>query len=300
MATPHATMRYMPYTTNPHMPQVRMDAVKMHRKGHSMRSVARHFGYNVSTISKWITKAPDDARKTIPTESSRPHTQPNALQQSTIDVIIELRLKRHRCAEVIHHQVNQLGIIVSLSSVKRVLKRAGLLREKSKWKKYHAPIPRPVAAYPGALVQLDTIHIQPYCTKKRFYIYTLIDVYSRWAHAWVSETISSGITLSFLQRAQQESGFTFNMLQTDHGPEFSQSFTAHSGIPHRHSRVRKPNDNSHIERFNRTIQEECLYYIKQEPQAYQKSIALWLPYYNNEREHLGLNFLSPSKVLLSS
>ena len=79
-------MRYMPYTTNPHMPQVRMNAVKMVRKGHSMRSVARHFGYNVSTISKWVKRAPDDGRRTIPTQSSRPHTQPHALPQAVIDL----------------------------------------------------------------------------------------------------------------------------------------------------------------------------------------------------------------------
>lgn len=290
----------MPYTSNPHMPQVRMDAVKMVRKGHSMRSVARHFGFNVSTISKWMQRAPDDGRKTIPTISSRPHTQKHALPQSTVDLILELRLKRHRCAEVVHYQINQIGISVSLSSVKRVLKRAGVLREKSKWKKYHQPIPRPVAAYPGALVQLDTIHIQPFRTKNRFYIYTLIDVYSRWAHAWVSKKLSAGITISFLHQAQEKSDFEFTMLQTDHGPEFSKWFTTHAGVNHRHSRVRKPNDNAHVERFNRTIKEECLYYIKQEPEVYQQSIDDWLPYYNNERAHLSLDFLSPSQVLPSS
>ena len=290
----------MPYTTNPHLPQVRMDAVKMVRKGHSMRSTALHFGYNVSTISKWCKRAPDDSRRTIPTQSSRPHTQPHALPQSTIDVILELRLKRHRCAEIVHYQINQMGISVSLSSVKRVLKRAGVLRKKSQWKRYHQPIPRPVAAYPGALVQLDTIHIQPFRSKKRFYIYTLIDVYSRWAHAWVSQKLSAGITVSFLRQAQHQSGFAFTMLQTDHGPEFSTWFTSHAGINHRHSRVRKPNDNAHIERFNRTMKEECLYYTKREPLIYQQSIDDWLPYYNNEREHLSLDFLSPSQVLPSS
>jgi len=290
----------MPYTTNPHMPQVRMNAVKMVRKGHSMRSVARHFGYNVSTISKWVKRAPDDGRRTIPTQSSRPHTQPHALPQAVIDLIVELRLERRRCAEVIHHEMAQMGIQISLSSVKRILKRAGLLKEKSKWKKYHKPVPRPVVAYPGALVQLDTIHIQPLLKKPRFYIYTLLDVYSRWAYACVSKKISAGRTVSFLKRAQDTADFEFSMLQTDHGPEFSSWFTKHAGIQHRHSRVRKPNDNAHLERFNRTIQEECLYGIAETPRMYQEAIDLWLPYYNNERAHLSLNFLSPSQVLPSS
>jgi transposase InsO family protein len=282
------------------MPQVRMDAVKMVRKGHSMRSVARHFGYNVSTISKWVQRAPDDARRTIPTVSSRPHTQPNALPQQIINLIIELRLKRRRCSEVIHYELQQMGVQVSLSSVKRVLKRAGLLKEKSKWKKYHIPVPRPVAAYPGALVQLDTIHIQPLLQQKRFYIYTLLDVYSRWAYAWVSQKLSAGKTVLFLQQAVTHASFEFQMLQSDHGPEFSPWFTKHAGVQHRHSRVRKPNDNAHLERFNRTIQEECLYGIEQVPAVYQEAIDHWLPYYNNERPHLGLNFLSPSQVLPSS
>lgn len=289
----------MPYTTNPHMPQVRMDAVKMVREGHSMRSVARHFGYNVSTISKWVKRAPDDGRKTIPTESSRPLTQPHALPQSTIDLIVALRLQRRRCAEVIHHEVTQMGIEVSLSSVKRVLKRADLLKKKGK-KRYAQSAPRPVVAYPGALVQLDTIHIQPFRTTQRFYIYTLLDVYSRWAFAWVSQKLSTGITMSFLRKAQHTATFNFTMLQTDHGPEFGSWFKLNAGVLHRHSRVRKPNDNAHLERFNRTIQEECLYYIKQTPEDYQSAIDDWLPYYNNERAHLSLNFLSPSQVLPSS
>lgn len=276
-----------------------MDAVKMVRKGYSMRCVARHFGYNVSTISKWFKRAPDDARRTIPTLSSRPHSQPHALPRPIVDLIVELRLKKHRCSEVIHYELTQMGIQVSLSSVKRTLRRQGLLRQKKR-RKMHKHIPRPFVENPGDLVQLDTIHIQTLIGRKRFYIYTLLDVCSRWAYAWVSRKISAGRTVTFLQQAMERSTFEFHMLQSDHGPEFSSWFTNHAGVQHRHSRVRKPNDNAHLERFNRTIQEECLYYLKQEPEVYQDAIDEWLPYYNNERPHLGLNFLSPSQVLPSS
>lgn len=290
----------MPYPTIPHISQVRMDAVKLFRKGWSMRKVARHMGFNVSTISRWVEKAPDDARRTIPTLSSRPHHHPHALPQATVDLICELRLKRKRCSEVIHYELTQMGIEVSLSSVKRVLHRAGLLKEKSKWKKYRRNEPRPDVASPGDLVELDTIHIVPFISKKRFYIYTLLDVCTRWAFAWVSPKLSAGTSVHFLHRAQEQAPFDFAMIQSDNGPEFSSWFTGHAGILHRHSRVRKPNDNAHLERFNRTIQEECLYYLKQEPKAYQKAINLWLPYYNDDRPHLGLDFLTPSQVLRRS
>ena len=293
-------MRYMPYPTIPHISQVRMDAVKLFRKGWSMRKVARHMGFNVSTISRWVRKAPDDTRRIIPTMSCRPHHHPHALPQATVDLICELRLRRKRCSEFIHYELTQMGVEVSLSSVKRVLHRAGLLKEKSKWKKYRHNEPRPDVASPGDLVELDTIHIVPFISKKRFYIYTLLDVCTRWAFAWVSPKLSAGTSVHFLHRAQEQAPFDFTMIQSDNGPEFSSWFTGHAGIQHRHSRVRKPNDNAHLERFNRTIQEECLYYLKQEPETYQKAIKLWLPYYNDDRPHLGLDFLTPSQVLQRS
>lgn len=290
----------MPYPTIPHISQVRMDAVKLVRKGWSIRKVARHFGFEPSTVSRWVKKAPDDARQIIPTRSSRPHHHPSALPQGTVDLIRELRLKKNRCSEVIHYELTQMGIDVSLSSVKRVLKRSGLLTEKSKWKKYRLNEPRPPVEQPGDLVELDTIHIVPYIGKSRFYIYTLLDVCTRWAYAWVSPKLSAGTSVTFLQSARQKAPFDFSMIQSDNGPEFSSWFTSHAGIAHRHSRVRKPNDNAHLERFNRTIQEECLYYVKQEPDTYQEAIHLWLPYYNDERPHLGLDFLTPSQVLRRS
>ena len=287
----------MPYTSNPHIHRVRRKAVEQVDSGWSIRRTACHFGVHHTTVMRWVEKAKCTSKWCLQTESSRPHSHPHALPQSTVDLIIELRLKRRRCAEVIHHEITQMGIAVSLSSVKRVLRRSGLVKQKSKWKKYHKPIPRPRVENPGALVQLDTIHILPLLTKKRFYIYTLLDVYSRWAYAWVSQKLSAGKTVAFLKKAQEQATFDFHMLQTDHGPEFSKWFTSHAGIQHRHSRVRKPNDNAHLERFNRTIQEECLYGIREEPLIYQAANEDWLPYYNDERPHLSLEFLSPSQVV---
>ncbi len=207
---------------------------------------------------------------------------------------MDLRSKHRRCAEVIHHLLKEQGTVTSLSSVKRVLKRKGLLKEKSKWKKYHVSPKRPEVTVAGDLVQIDTIHIHTF-TGERFYIYTLLDVHSRWAHAKVSPKITAGRTLQFLEEAKSRAPFDFKMLQTDHGPEFAKWFTKHARQSHRYSRVRKPNDNAHLERFNRTIQEECLYYLKQHPKTYQAAINQYLPFYNNERPHLALNFLSPSQ-----
>jgi len=233
----------------------------------------------------------------LQTKSSRPHHHPKELPQDIIEAIVTERLKHNRCAEVVHEDLKEQGIKVSLSSVKRTLKRHSLIKEKSPWKRYRPHIPRPLALYPGALVQLDTIHLaRPDGT--RYYIYTLIDLYSRFAYAEYTERFSQANSLKFVVKAQKIAGFRFKVVQTDNGPEFGKWFSdmlGYKGTRLRHSRVRKPNDNAHIERFNRTIQEECeKIWIEKELQT---RITAYLDYYNNERRHLGIGLKRPMEVV---
>ncbi|PJA68167.1 hypothetical protein CO157_00795 [Candidatus Peregrinibacteria bacterium CG_4_9_14_3_um_filter_49_12] len=100
----------------------------------------------------------------------------------------------------------------------------------------------------------------------------------------------------------EASTFTVRMLQSDHGAEFSKHFSkqllAHD-IAHRHIHVRSPAENGHLERFNRTIQEECLNRIPKTLKAYRKAIPEYLEFYNTERPHMGLEMLTPLKVMQS-
>jgi transposase InsO family protein len=278
-----------------------MKAVVLVKKGWSIRRVARYFGFSHGAVINWIKKAPRDCRgrnAVIPTLPSRPKTHPNELKKEKVDAIVSQRKKHNRCAEIVHRELKNQGIIVSLSSVKRTLKRQGLIRHRSPWKRWHFSEERPVAILPGDLVQIDTIHFV--IGNKRFYVYTLIDLASRWAYAKVSLRINTWNSLSFVKEALKHSGFNFKMIQSDHGSEFSVWLTEHLGklgIAHRHIRVRKSNDNGHIERFNRTLQEECLNKVSYNPKSFQNAINIYMPYYNKERLHLGINFKTPQQVV---
>lgn len=286
----------MAYSKNPFLPRVRMAAVLLVRSGWSVRKTARRMGVSPGTVSKWMQKAPRDGREGIPTKSSRPHASPNAIDCVTEEAIIEERKRTGRCGQVIHEVLRRRGIVVSLSTVQRVLDRHGLTKSYSPWKRRHASDPRPEITSPGALVELDTIHIMVRAPI-RIYVYALIDVCSRWAWAWTSERINVWQSVAFVRRVQTIAPFPFAMLQSDHGPEFSQHFSERIGIPHRHSRVRKPNDNAHIERFNRTIQDECLRRLVPDVRRYNAALKLWLPYYNSERLHMGINYQTPVEKL---
>lgn len=295
----------MPYTTNPHIGKVRAKAVRLIKEdGWSRRAVARHLGVSHSTVVRWMQKAPKDFTSIydIPTESSRPKTSPNRIDRAIEDRIVEIRLERGRCAQVIHAQLKREDITVSLSTVKRVLDRRGLIKKRSPWKKTFQSGERPKALHPGQLVQMDTVHIMQN-KRKRMYIFTMIDVHSRWAYAKASQDLSALRALRMVYQAQQNAQFPFQCVQSDHGPEFGKRFSDRMeklGIRHRHSRVRKPNDNAHVERFNRTIQEEMYQEIiqyKSKLNTLNRRISTYLEYYNTERLHLGIDCRTPMEVV---
>jgi transposase InsO family protein len=290
----------MSYSKNPNLPKVRAEAVKMVRAGQSTRAVARHFGFAQSTIVKWCKKVPQDfyQYRVIPTESSRPKHHPKELSGETVRRILELRAETRRGAEFIHCPMKRDGVAVSLSSVKRTLGRHGLTKY-SKWKKWHQSIPRPLPEAPGLLLEADTIH-DGRKDGTELYIYTLLDVHSRWAYAYPAARIGVAGGASFVLAAQAAAPFRFKTVQTDHGPEFSTWFTkklAEGQTAHRYTRIRKPNDNAHIERFNRTIQEECILRLPRKLTIWQREIPEYVRYYNEDRPHMGLGWLTPAEKL---
>jgi transposase InsO family protein len=286
----------MPYTTNPKMPRIRREAAHLVRKGWSTRKVARHFGFSQSVIVKWFKKSFQYGYHSIPTQSSRPHHHPRELKENIIEKIIEIRLKNGRTSEVVHQELLNQGIKVSLNSVRRTIDRHGLMKKRSPWKRYHPHVDRPYSLQPGDLVQLDTIH-RMISEKKRLYVYVLLDVYSRWVYAWATEKMNGATSLRFVIEAEAEAPFRFAMLQSDHGPEFGRWFVSQIKKSHRYTRIGKPNDNAHIERFNRTLQEECLDKVPNDVKKINCALKKYLQYYNHERLHLGISLRTPIQLI---
>lgn len=206
------------------------------------------------------------------------------------------RLARNRCAEVVHQGLVNDGIRVSLSTVKRTLERHRLVRKRSPWKRHHPHVTRPLPEHPGSLVQFDTIH-RMIDAKKRLYVYVAIDVCSRWAYAKTYARMNGRTTLRFLSEAEARAPFSFDMLQSDHGPEFSSWFIARAERAHRYTRIGKPNDNAHIERFNRTLQEECLDQVPPNVRQMNRALKRYLPEYIGTRLHMGIGLKTPLQYL---
>jgi len=288
----------MAYTTNPSLPRVRQQAADLVRRGWSARKVGRYLGFHHTAVMKWVRKAKVIGYHEIPTKSSRPKHHPRQLPNELVWKIFHKRIQTKRCAEVVYEELRMEGVDVSLSSVKRTLDRTGLLNKRSPYKRYHPHVDRPKTLKAGDLVQMDTIHLM-ISEKKRIYVFVLLDVYSRWVYAKAYEKMNAATSVRFLFEAQQKANFPFEMIQTDHGPEFGKWFVERVSKNHRYSRIGKPNDNAHIERFNRTLQDECLDKCQRKVSTINEFLKNYIPYYNTKRLHLGINLKTPHQLVPS-
>ena len=285
----------MPYTTNEKVGRVRIQAIRMLESGKTTREVARYLGYAQSTIVKW-NKRKYEAwhQQELPTRSSRPHRSPRRTPRDIEAMIVGVREETKRCSEVVYETLKARGVAVSLSTVKRVLSRYGCLKKRSPWKKRRIYPLRPDIAKQGNLVEFDTVHfVDKY--GKRTYVFTALDVYSRFAYARWYAKANTHTSIAFLKQVRKYFPFPIHCIQTDNGPEFGKWFTDHCKTKHRHNHPRSPNENGHLERFNRTLQEEipkhklCIYH--------KADVSKFLKYYNTKRMHMGINFKTPAQML---
>ncbi len=319
----------MAYSSNPNLPKARAIAMQLLvREQLPVYVVANRCGVSRSTIWRWKRKwetlnahvqfdNPNRLGRAysrmnhlhrcawhIPTESSRPRGHAWAIPNDVIRVVLTARKQLQRCAEVVWHHVTTLfGLSVSLSSVRRILRRHHCFDGARKKRVRPDNLHRPRVTAPGELVQTDTIHhVDPF-TGRKLYYYTVIDLYTRMAYAVPSRHLGAGLAARVVLDAQTAFGFPCAMVQADNGPEYSRFFEQtlkRNGIATRHSRLHRPNDNAHIERFNRTIQTECLgyYWRKSVPLSRQQArLTAWLACYNTERIHLGIQMQTPAEML---
>lgn len=162
-----------------------------------------------------------------------------------------------------------------------------------------------MAEYPGHCVALDTV--EKVSAGRRRYVITAEDLFGRFAFAWGTQSHASLAATEFFERFRRLLPFPIAFVLTDNGSEWQKHFAAalaELAITHYHTYPRTPKMNSHIERFNRTIQEEFLDYhvwlLFEDLDGFNRTLMDWLIWYNTRRVHFAFgNKLSPVQFLVS-
>ena len=218
----------MSYNNTKLQEKARYNAIKEVKSGRKIAQVARRYGCFRSTIYRWLKKYQtmldnhEIGLRTqyLPTISSRPKNSPRSLDNSIVKQIIAIRIETKRCAEVVWMEAKNRGLDISLSSVRRIIKRAHLERAKSKWYRYRKFTKRPYVDRPGTLVEVDTVHFYHPITKERKYATSVVDVYSRMAFVYFHDNMQQYHSVKAVLLARKKFGFRFETVQTDNGSEF--------------------------------------------------------------------------------
>lgn len=159
------------------------------------------------------------------------------------------------------------------------------------------------AEHPGHIVALDTV--ERFVNGLHRYIITCEDIHSRISFAWGTTSHASKAAEEFFERWIQVFPYPTTFVLTDNGSEFKKHFATRLHklqITHYHTYPRTPKMNAHVERFNRTIQEEFVDYhhaLLRDTDHFNEKLMDWLIWYNTKRVHYAFkNLLSPVQYLL--
>jgi len=277
----------------------------------NVAETARYFGISRKCLHKWLSRFNPKVIQSLEEESRRPNHlrtwQVSPAQEDRIKVIRRRHLAWGKKKLSILYK-KEYGESISTWKVERVVRKHHLypdptLHQKlSKRRKHQGKRVRihtlDTSSYaPGKLWHIDTVIIDWYGTRRS--IITALEDKTKLAYARVYKNHSSRSAADFLKRLVYLSNGDINVIHSDNGSEFAGEFEKASqdlSIFQVYSRVRTPNDNPALERFNRTIQDEWLALSEvglDDIEEANSDLTNWLVEYNFERPHQSLDYQTP-------
>jgi transposase InsO family protein len=242
--------------------------------------------------------------------SRRPKTSPNQTSKEIENKIFDLKILSHG-ALMIHGVLLRENIKVSVPTISHILnERKEISRKERKRlnphnKRYELPIP-------GQRLQMDVKYVPHKVEGKKAYTYVAIDECTRWRFAYAFDSLDQGTTVKFLNMLKEACPFPIACIQTDNGFEFTYRLTPHmkdyvhlmsqwcsdNNVVHRCIPPGVKELNGKVERSHR-IDEQYFYWKAPDKclRTFNEKLTEWLNYYNEERPHYGINFLTPVEKL---
>jgi len=270
----------------------------LHEQGCSLAELSRRFGIPRPVLSGWWARYRQAGIAGLRVHSRRPQRSPRRLSAAVEQRILRLRRRGWGPARI------GMALRLGHSSVHRILLRHGRNR-------LQRPVRRAVLRYeksrPGELLHLDLKYLPGLDNPRQEYEYAAIDDFSREAVAWITPERTTRAAVAFLERVLAQLPYRIEAVMTDNDLVFTMRHAYFSqyqtrfeqacrswGIQHRLLRPHAPESNGKVERFIKTVDEEC--FAVRRPRRSQARIRVleeFLWYYNHERPHLSLGGLTP-------
>lgn len=276
---------------------------------------AKHFSIAPKTFYKWYKRFDNGKVKLLEDQSKKPiNTRKWEVTPNEECRIMKLR-KAHMYwgkKKIVKLYFKTYGEKITPHKVQLVINAHNLYPDKAKTEKQRLKLKRAklnkkkriqeleIKDEHWFLVHLDTIVI--YWGSIKRYILTACDHHGKIAYARMYTTKSSRSAKDFLYRLHYLIDADIINIQTDNGSEFYHEFEQalkQLEIEHYFSRPRTPKDNSIVEKFNQTLEQEWLDNGNFTPniKEFNQNITKWIEEYNFIRPHQSLDYMTPYEYL---
>lgn len=289
-----------------------------HYYKYGWKSTVDAFGIGKSTLYDWRKTFELSGKKPISLvpKSTRPHrTRTMTTDYRLVEFIKQMRKEYGNVGKdiikpILDEYAKDLGIpSIGKTTIAKIIRRRRFTfekrvkyRRKTKYSKLRTR-KSPKVTRPG-FIQMDSIVV--YVNKERHLFMSVIDIYTKYALVTKAKTLSSVNAKRVFKDFVAVNPTCIHTVQTDNGSEFLAHFHKYLeelNITHKFIYPRLVKVNSIVERFNRTVQEECirrsdeLYY---DTEAFEKKLTKYLYWYNYKRPHYALGYMSPIQFINSN
>lgn len=279
-------------------PMFRAKLMALHQQGVPLTTLSADFEVAREVLGRWWARYQAGDLEALRPQSRRPHHSPTRTSPAVARRILRLRTRRLSAVRIAH----ALGI--GHSTVQRVLERWGA----SQLPRPPRPQPRRYEKQrPGELLHLDLKYLPALRNARHDFEFAAVDDFSREAVVAIHTDQTSAVAAAFLEQVVATLPYRIEAVLTDNAFAFTMRHALHAdrltrfqqvcatlGIRHLVLRPYAPQSNGKVERFFRTVNDECLHVRPLFTfKARSRAVEEFVWYYNHERPHLSLGGMTP-------
>jgi putative transposase len=273
--------------------------------GFSIKEALKRLDIPSSTYYRWRAKYRKTGVGALEDKRPIPKRQWNALLEEEESRVLTIANDNPEwsCREISFHITDHEDFTVSESSVYRVLKRNGLIREQVVESFPAAKEYKDKPTYVNEQWQTDATYlfVQGWGW---FYLISVLDDFSRRIIAWDLRKTNKGTDFAeIVELACQKSGVdkeAMPNLVSDRGPALISGdlndYLEEMEIYHIYAAPYHPQTNGKIERWHKSLKYSICLHVYESPETLKGEIGKFISHYNKKRYHESLGNVTPDDV----